>query len=66
MEILQTPSFKRSVKKLQGEQRKILEEAIRSIVKQPTIGQAKKGDLAGIRVYKFKIFNQLILLAYLY
>jgi mRNA-degrading endonuclease RelE of RelBE toxin-antitoxin system len=66
MEILQTPSFKRSVKKLHGEQRKILEEAIRSIVKQPTIGQAKKGDLAGIRVYKFKIFNQLILLAYLY
>ena len=64
MEILQTPSFKRSVKKLHKEQRKILEEAIRSIVKQPTIGQAKKGDLAGIRVYKFKMFNQLILLAY--
>ncbi len=64
MEISQTPSFKRSVKKLHKEQRKILEEAIRSIVKQPTIGQAKKGDLAGIRVYKFKMFNQLILLAY--
>ncbi len=66
MEILQTPSFKRKVNKLHREQRKVLEEAIRRIVNQPSMGQAKKGDLAGIRVHKFRMYNQLILLAYQY
>ena len=66
MEILQTPSFKRRFKKLPIDQRIASEDAIRCIVKKPTIGQAKKGDLAGIRVYKFKVSNQLILLAYQY
>jgi mRNA-degrading endonuclease RelE of RelBE toxin-antitoxin system len=55
MEILQTPSFKRKVNKLHREQRKVLEKAIRRIVNQPSMGQAKKGDLAGVRVDKFKI-----------
>ena len=66
MEILQTPSFKRKANKLHREQGKVLEEAIRRIVNQPGIGQAKKGDLTGIRVYKFRMSNQLMLLAYQY
>ncbi|WP_353274429.1 MULTISPECIES: type II toxin-antitoxin system RelE/ParE family toxin [unclassified Wolbachia] len=32
----------------------------------PCIGELKSGDLAGVRVYKFSIFNQLTLLAYFY
>jgi len=61
MEILQTPSFKRKVNKLHRAQRKVLEEAIRRIVNKPSMEQAKKGDLAGIRVYKFRMSSQLIL-----
>ena len=64
MEILQTPSFNRQAKKLHKNQRKELEQAIRNIVSDPTLGKAKKGDLAGIHVYKFRMLNQLNLLAY--
>lgn len=30
------------------------------------IGQAKAGDLAGVRVHKFRMVNQLTLIAYVY
>ena len=36
----------------------------REILAKPTIGEAKKGDLSGVSVYKFKINKQEILLAY--
>ncbi|WP_273789696.1 type II toxin-antitoxin system RelE/ParE family toxin [Bartonella sp. ML70XJBT] len=40
--------------------------AVRVIMKTPTIGQAKTGDLSGVFVYKFKMAKQLTLLAYSY
>ena len=64
IEILQTPSFSRDIKKLHSNQKKDLDFAIRKIADQPDIGQLKKGDLAGTRVYKFQMVNQLTLLAY--
>jgi len=64
MEILQTPTFKRSIKKLHKKQKKDLDNAIRKIINNPSIGQLKKGDLAGVQVCKFKMTNQLTLLAY--
>ena len=64
MEILQTRSFKNSVKKLHKQQLKDLEKAIRGIMQDPLVGEMKKGDLSGVRVYKFKMVNQLTLLAY--
>ncbi len=66
MKILVTNTFKRATKKLRGSQAVILKEAISKIVSNPTIGEAKVGDLVGVRVYKFHIMHQLILLAYLY
>ena len=66
MKILETHTFMRAVKKLHRNQISLLKEAIETIRKDPLIGELKKGDLAGIRVYKFHIFHQLILLAYLY
>lgn len=60
LEILRTNTFKKAVKKLHANQRKGVEEAIQYIIKHPTSGQAKKGDLAGIRVHKFKIDTQLM------
>jgi len=64
MEILQTPTFVRQIKKLHKNQKKDLDNAIKKIVEDPSIGNLKKGDLAGIQVYKFNMVNQLTLLAY--
>lgn len=66
MEILQTPIFSKRAKKLHKNQRKSLEQAIRTIVANPALGKAKQGDLNGIHVYKFRMLNQLTLLAYQY
>ncbi len=66
MEILQTPTFKKHVKKLHKKQKKDLDKAIKNIVINPKVGDMKKGDLIGIRVYKFKMVSQLTLLAYLF
>ena len=35
-----------------------------SIIQNPDLGEGKKGDLAGVFVYKFDCVNQLYLLAY--
>ena len=44
--------------------RKELNEAENEIAINPSIGEEKRGDLKGMRVYKFKVFDQQILLAY--
>ena len=64
MKIFQTNLFFKSVKKLHKNQKKYLDKAVRKIIDDLNLGEAKTGDLAGIRVYKFKILNQLTLLAY--
>nr|VFJ93925.1 MAG: ParE-like toxin of type II toxin-antitoxin system [Candidatus Kentron sp. LFY] len=38
--------------------------AIRALMGDSLLGEGKVGDLAGVRVYKFKINKQLALLAY--
>lgn len=62
--ILQTPLFARQKKKLKGKQVEELDKAVEAIRDNPRLGEAKKGDLAGIYVYKFKIARQEYLLAY--
>lgn len=64
MNILQTPTFKKHVKKLHKNQKFDLDNTVKNIVKNPFIGEFKKGDLNGVLVYKFKIINQLTLLTY--
>ena len=66
IKVVQTNLFCKSVKKLHSSQKKTLDKAIRKILKNPVLGSAKKGDLADVQVYKFKILNQLMLLAYIY
>ena len=44
------PSFKKAYKKLHDDQKLKVNEAIRIIVKNPAVGEAKKGDLAGVFV----------------
>jgi len=62
--ILQTPTFKRALKRLHKQQKRELDEAVRAVATDPTIGESKRGDLAGVRVHKFKMNRQLTLLAY--
>lgn len=64
MRILVTPTFERTVKKLHKQQKAALDEAVRTIVGQPEAGESKVGDLAGVKVYKFRMGNLLCLLAY--
>lgn len=66
MKILLTNNFKRASKKLHRSQIPVLEKAIQEIQNNPMIGDLKVGDLAEVRVYKFRILHQLILLAYTY
>jgi mRNA-degrading endonuclease YafQ of YafQ-DinJ toxin-antitoxin module len=64
MKILQTRIFEKSVKKLHQNTKEELDKAVRELSKNPLCGEAKKGDLVGVRVYKFKMVNQLTLIAY--
>jgi len=63
--ILTTPTFDRSKKKFPKNQTPALDKAIRAIAKNPQIGEAKKRDLKGVYVYKFKVLDKEFLLAYL-
>ena len=62
--ILQTRIFKADTKRLHPNQKKDLDEAVVAIDSDPTIGEEKVGDLAGVRVYKFRMVGQKTLLAY--
>lgn len=64
MQVLQQNSFKRAYKKLRPPQKRAVNEAVVAITENPTLGEQKKGDLAGIFVYKFTHNTQLYLLAY--
>lgn len=64
--VLQTPAFKKAVKKLHKNQKLDLDYTIKELMKNPRSGKPKKGDLAFLRVYKFKMAKQLSLLGYSY
>jgi len=63
-EIIQAPIFTKQKKKLHKKQIIDLDDAVKSICNDPTIGDMKVGDLQGIRVYKYKSNKQQVLLAY--
>ena len=64
MKIIQSRSFERKIKKFTKREKKKLDEEIRTIVDNPSIGSEKKGDLRGVFVHKFKIQTNQFLLAY--
>ena len=66
MEIVHYPSFSRALKRLSKNEKKDLDDAVRAVAKDTNIGELKKGDLNGVRVYKFHMVGQLALLAYEY
>lgn len=64
MQIQQTRRFEKAVKKLHPNQKQALDSPIKQLMQIPELGELKKGDLAEVRVYKFKMQNQLTSLAY--
>ncbi len=59
-----TTSFGRIVKKLHPKDKKVLDAAVTAVAGNPFFGEEKRGDLAGVFGYKFKLNHQETLLAY--
>jgi len=66
VQVFQSAVFKRAYKRLHPNQKADVDDAVAAIVKDPTLGVEKKGDLAGVFVHKFKSNGQLTMLAYEY
>lgn len=64
MELEYKPPFHHFVKKQPRPFALALRDETQKIIKQPDLGEAKVGDLAGIRVHKFTFNRQQYLMAY--
>lgn len=64
MRILTTPRFDRVAKKLRADEKAALDDAVRAVIAAPASGEQKKGDLANVRVYKYRFNREQMLLAY--
>ncbi len=64
MKIYQSRSFENKVKKFNKKEKNDLDNEIKQIAQNPSIGIEKKGDLRGVFVHKFKIKTTLHLLSY--
>lgn len=53
-EVLQTRRFARQYKKLNDNIASQVDEAVVDVIKNPTLGERKKGDLLDLHVHKFK------------
>jgi mRNA-degrading endonuclease RelE of RelBE toxin-antitoxin system len=62
--VVQTPTFKKAVKKLKPKQKTELDNAVKEVMAKPALGEQKKGNLGFLRVHKFKMNKQLTLLGY--
>lgn len=61
--MLKVSAVLRAAKKLDANQKAVLHDAVREIATQPSVGEEKRGDLAGVFIYKFKMNGQEFLLA---
>ena len=64
MKIFQSRSFERKVKKFSKQEKKRLDNQIRKIIDDPSIGSEKRGDLRGVYVHTFKLQTIQYLLSY--
>jgi len=64
MSVFYKSAFRRFVKKQARPFQLVIEDETEKILKDPEIGEVKKGDLAGFRVYKFIFQKQKYLIAY--
>ncbi len=62
--VQQTRRFSRQYKKLHDNTAADVDSAVDEVRQSPEIGERKKGDLAALRVFKFRSGGQLYLLGY--
>jgi mRNA-degrading endonuclease RelE of RelBE toxin-antitoxin system len=62
--VVQAPRFATSKRRLPPKAQLIVDDEVRRIVENPLVGELKTGALKGVRVVKFKIGPQQLLLAY--
>ena len=62
--VAQTRRFARHYKKLHDNIATDVDAAVKTVAKNPAIGERKKGDLADLFVFKFRSQGQLYLLGY--
>lgn len=62
--VVQTRRFGRQYKKLHDNTTADVDRAVATVVSNPEIGERKKGDLAALRVLKFRSSGQFYLLGY--
>jgi len=64
MNVVQSRSFARKVKKFNYKEKRALDDAVKAIITNPFMGTEKKGDLKGVFVHKFKLITTEYLLSY--
>lgn len=64
IEVFESSLFSKQLKKLPTHVLKLVEDEIELVIANPEIGEQKKGDLSYLRVHKFKLNSQLVLLGY--
>lgn len=64
IEVRQTPTFKKAFQRLGEGQKDRVDEEIGRIIDNPDLGTRKRGDLSHLRVHKFEMDNQQVLLGY--
>lgn len=64
MTALYKSAFRKFVKKQSRAFQLAIEDEVHEVLESPQTGEAKKGDLIGIRVHKFKFHKQEYLMAY--
>ena len=64
MALLYKPPFRKFVKKQNRPFQLAIEDEVERINQDHAVGEVKKGDLSGFRVYKFKVKGMEYLIAY--
>ena len=64
IEVYESPVFRKALDRLPIEDVEVIEDEVDTIIDNPEIGQQKKGDLSYLRVHKFSLRGQQVLLGY--
>lgn len=55
MRIIQSRNFEKRVRRFRKQEKNLLDQQVRKIAKDPSIGREKRAELRGVFVHKFKI-----------
>lgn len=66
IEVFESGLFAKQLKKLPADVLKLVEDEIERVIDNPKIGEQKKGCLSYLRMHKFKLKGQLVLLGYVW